>query len=55
MICFLLAILVALISCPFSIAFYDPNKEAMMKMMTKDDWPSHGPWIVTVGNLFSFA
>jgi hypothetical protein len=44
----LLAILLAVISCSFSSAIYDPSKE--VKMMTEDDWPSHGPWIVTIGN-----
>ena len=51
MIVFLLATLVAIIiSSPFSSALFDPSKENI-KMMTEDEWPSHGPWIVTVGNL----
>ena len=48
MIVFLSAILIA-ISFPISSALYDPSKENM-KLMTEDEWPSHGPWIVTVGN-----
>ena len=46
---FLLVILIAVINSPFLSALYDPSMEAM-KMVTEDDWPSHGPWIVTVGN-----
>ena len=47
----LLAVLITIISSPFSSALYDPIKGAgATKMMTEDDWPSHGPWIVTVGN-----
>eukprot|EP01035_Chromulina_nebulosa_P026076 gene26076-34093_t len=42
----LFTILLTLISCSFSSAIYDPNKE--VKMMTEDNWPSHGPWIVTI-------
>ena len=50
MIVFLLATFVAIIiSSPFSSALFDPSKENI-KMMTEDEWPSHGPWIVTVGN-----
>eukprot|EP01036_Dinobryon_divergens_P022715 gene22715-30998_t len=45
--CFLFAVLVALISSPFSSALFDPSKE-YVKIMTEDEWPSHGPWIVTV-------
>ena len=41
-------ILIALICFNFSSALYDKNKEAIM--MTEEDWSSHGPWIVTVGN-----
>ena len=46
MIVFLSALLIAIISFPISSALYDPSKENM----TEDEWPSHGPWIVTVGN-----
>lgn len=49
MIVFLSALLIAIISFPISSALYDPSKENM-KLMTEDEWPSHGPWIVTVGN-----
>jgi hypothetical protein len=50
MIVFLFAILLAIIiSSPYSSALYDPSKENI-KMMTEDEWPSHGPWIVTIGN-----
>ena len=48
MIVFLSALLIAIISFPISSALYDPSKE--MKLMTEDEWPSHGPWIVTVGD-----
>jgi hypothetical protein len=49
MILFLFTLLLAIISSPFSSALYDPSKENI-KMMTEDEWPSHGPWIVTIGN-----
>jgi hypothetical protein len=50
MILLLAVLLVTIISSPFSSALYDPSGAGAMKMMTEDDWPSHGPWIVTIGN-----
>ena len=55
MIVFLLTILTAIISFPFSSALlYNnaSNHKGDMKMMTEDEWPSHGPWIVTVGTVY---
>ena len=46
---FLLAIFIAI--CSFSSAIYNHSYEATnVKMITENDWPSHGPWIVTIGN-----
>jgi hypothetical protein len=51
---FLLTILTAILSFPFSSAVYNnaSNHKGNMKMMTEDEWPSHGPWIVTVGTVY---
>ena len=50
----LLTILTAIISFPFSSALYNnaSNHKGDMKMLTEDEWPSHGPWIVTVGTVY---
>ena len=46
---FLVAIFIAI--CSFSSAIYNHSYEATnVKMITENDWPSHGPWIFTIGN-----
>ena len=48
---FVLATLTLLVLSGYFVSFAWVEEKESVKMISADDWPSHGPWIVSVGNI----